>query len=287
MGTIFRHKGVANGVTFNDDSVRPDGAIKWGIDVLDGWKRTAPVKGIFTPVESADGEIAADFFPTQGRQLAIGGFVLAKTAAQAEDLEDYIIGEAFPVNTDIQLTRYEPVPKYVVGRVVDDIIVDYVEPWSFRWAVAFRCPNPFKYALTSIPQDAGVAGLSSGGVSFPVVFPLVFTITDEGSTNQVLAFNDGTAPSAPIVTIKGPLPSGWRLENETTGEYLLYDVDLGAADELVIDFYNETALLNGFPVTVTVSGDFWRVEKGANTIKLYGTYHADAMFTVDVRSAWR
>jgi hypothetical protein len=292
--TIFRDKVTSGSVTFNDVAARPlPGTIYFNIDVLDGWGGTPDLDAVFTPIGSIDGEIPADFFPAKGRGVSVGGYVEATTRAIAEQLWDILVRDAFPRNVELELTRYETIPKFLrfrrSGQMPDPA---WVGPTAFRFGVPIRAADPFKYALTSQVESSGVAGLSTGGRSYPRTYPLVYTTIASGTANLVTINNVGTAPTPPEIVLNGPLSKGgWRLVNETLEladreGTLKFDVGLVAGDVLEINFRTETALLNGYLITASLFGDFWKVQPGVNVIKLYADFDPAAGFTVTARSAW-
>jgi hypothetical protein len=132
-----------------------------------------------------------------------------------------------------------------------------------------------------------VTGTSTTGHSFPVTFPMSFTGT--GSVVSGINFvNTGTAYSGNFtVTLSGNLNKGaWRLSNETTGSSIGFNVAVGLADELVLDFKNQSATFNGAPVNASYTGAFWQLAPGVNTIQLYAEYDANASATISGFSAW-
>lgn len=291
MPTIFQDKVVAGTVVFNDplSLPLPSGVVQWGLDVFDGWDDTTEIESYFLSIGSVDGEEPGEFFPAKGRQLIIGGWAEAVDRATAHALWDILVRDAFPRNATIHLERHEPVPKFVDALVSAKRTIDWTGPRAFRWGIPARAPDPFKYALTAIDSGfIGVAGQSTGGRTYPRTYPLTYTTIASGEANSAIIVNSGTAESKRFtVTLTGPLNSGgWRLVNETSNESLKFNIGLGATDELVIDFHTELALLNGFPITATLSGDFWRLKTGPNVVKLYAEFDAAAGFQIEAHSAW-
>lgn len=297
MPTIFRDKvtvvNTAASVEFNDPLTKPAGAIEWGLDDMNGWDRSSEIEVVSAPIGGgADGETMGDYFPARGRHLLLGGWATAGTREDAEALRDVIMGDAFPRNTDLIITRHEAIPKYVRVRVSERREILWNSPLGFRWVVPVMSESPLKFDAdppASSNGTASVAGQSTTGFTFPLTFPLVFTQIASGSTVQssLTVFNRGTAATSPIITLHGPLiRGGWRISNETTGEELRFDVGLDSDDILVIDFAARTAYLNDYPVTSSISGEFWRVKRGANVIKLYADYDPAASITVEIESAW-
>lgn len=288
MPTIFRHKVQIGPVSFNDRSLFPEGAQQWGVDIMEGW-RSGPERKVVS-VElggDVDGEAAVGSFAMKARHLIVGGYILAATAERAEELHDILIREALPGGKEIVMVRHESTPKFLRVRREGPIETEWPLENGFRWSTAIMAPDPLKYALNSVEGSGGVSGLSSGGRTYPRLYPLVYTTISGGSDHSVALFNAGTVSTPPMAVLTGPLVRGaWRLANETVGSYLQFDVSLLPGDILEIDFRNEIALLNGYPITATVVGDFWRVVPGANIIKLYADSIPGAGFTVSIQSAW-
>lgn len=280
----------ANGGCVLNDPALTDwpGAIRMGVDDLQGWRKTADLNVIRVARGVGDGDYLASRFPSKARMLMMEGYIIAATRAEVDSLFDSLVSEAFPLNTDITLTRGEPVPKFVTCRLAGPIEDTQYIPAGMRWSAVLLCANPFKYdAVGTISGGAGVSGLSLGGMVLPLVLPLEFDLTANGEGNQATVVNLGTADTYPVITVNGPLLSGWRVENATTIKHMSFSVDLGATDSIVIDTSNKTALLNGAPVTGLINGEWWPLIPKINIIRLYGNYDPAASFTISAKSAWR
>jgi hypothetical protein len=296
MPTLFRDRislasvdpAITPQVVFNDFLSRPEGSVDFNIDLLDGWDTTSELNVISTPIGGgADGEVLGDFFEARARHLVAGGYVYAESREAAHALYDLLFRDAFPRNVDLELIRYEPTPKRIRVRVAGARSIAWTEPHAFRWNIPLMAGDPLKYGIEPSEASAGVAGLSSGGRTYPRTYPLVYATLDDGSGNKATIVNTGSADTFPVVNIHGPLPrGGWRLTNARTNEDIRFDVGLAATDVLTIDFKAETALLNGYPVTTTITGDFWRVKPGANDIKLFASFDPAAGFDITIYSAW-
>lgn len=286
MPTIFRDSVTINGVAFNGGAT-PDGAVSvWGLDNLDGWDRTPEIS---TPVNdrvSQDGAVIAARSTLRGRVLYVEGYVLAADRLAAENMKTYLVGTAFPRSTDIEVVREGPIEQSVIARRTGAFEYNSDIGYGFRWATTLLCADPLKYSTSyDTVGPIGVSAQSSGGRTYPKTYPIVYvgTVTS-ASTGTVV--NSGTAPTPPRIQVYGPLSQGgWRISNDTTGEYIGFNIALSASDILIIDHAANTALLNGYDVTSTLLGDFWRVQPGTNNIKLYADASA-ATFFITTRSAW-
>jgi hypothetical protein len=283
----------AGSTSFNDPAsvgANWPGALKVNIDDMPDWLRTVDLNVISTPRGVGDGAYTASRFPAKSRILTVSGYAVATTRAALDAAWDLIVAVAFPQDVDIRFTRFESVPKYVTARLSGPIEITqyHGKEAGLRFETTLLCSDPFKYdALNTLTGTSGVAGLSTGGRTYSRVYPLVYGTTAQGAGNQVILNNIGTAPTNPVFTINGPLASGWRLENSTTGMEEAFDIDLTTGDVLTIDNGAKSAMLNGNVINGLVSGDWWTLARGANVIKLFGDYNATASFTVSAVSRWR
>lgn len=289
MATIFKHKVVSNAVTFNELASWPSGAQAWGLDIMEGWKTTGD------PEESAvelgayrDGQSSASFFPIRARFVTVGGYVVSSSEAGAEALADVLVRDAFPRNKTFSLTRYEAVPKFMSCKRAGSVEFDWTAVQNgFRWQTTLVGDDPLKYSTATLAATAGVAGTSTTGHSFPVTFPMSFTGSVPG-TSSLNVNNVGTAYSPNFkVTINGLLGKGaWRLSNDTIGASIGFNVALAVTDQLVIDFKEQLATLNGQYLSSDYTGTFWQLAPGSNTIRLYAEYDANASASLVGYSAW-
>lgn len=295
MPTIFGEKvvvaladGSGSDYTFNEVASLPTNAQRWNIDDMPGWEDTSDIDVELVPFGGGvDGESIDTPNAAKARHMLISGYVLAPTRAQALELWNTLVRDVFPRNKTIRITRYEPdVTKWIDVRVSSKR--ERTDPISegFRFIIPVVAPYPFKFS-SHYEQTTGVTSKPSGGRSYSRTYPLQYAQLNNGNENGLSVNNEGTADSYPIITVTGPLAKGgWRIANETTGEYIKYDVALSATDTLVIDFYEEVALLNGASVSNLVVGDFFRIVPGVNEIRLYADYDPAADFTLAVDSAW-
>jgi phage-related protein len=277
-------------ITFNDPTDVGDltGAEQAWIDGLEGWTNTVKPVVVSSQKAVGDGAYVAPKFYAQGRTLVAAGMVATLSEADTDDAWTTLGADAFPLNSDVKITCYGPRPRYVTARVISDLRLTQFMPLGFRFEVDLLCADPYKYdAVNVLTGTSGIVGSSTGGMVWPLKWPLTFGTTSSGSGNQVTLTNIGNANTYPVTTITGPLDQGWRLENSTTGDFLSFNVALSAGQQLVIDHAKETATINGSSVSGLIDGDWWPLIRGTNIIKLFGNYYADASFTVTARSAWR
>jgi Phage tail protein len=289
--TIFSDVVTIGTWTFNDPGSLPAGVTQAGVNILDGWDNGGPIEVVASSRGSRDGDIPADHFPLRSRIINMGGWLYCTSRSAALNALTSLVGDAFPLDTDLTLTREEPdTAKQLTVRVAGPVLVPNetnVTGAHFRWSVTLQAFDPLKYSVaTDINATGGIAGAFVGGLVVPVLLPATF-VPAEGQGNSLTVVNSGSHDTGPLVTITGPLPTGWRWTNDTTGESLALDLTLGAADSLVLDHKLQQAFLNDSFVSPALIGDWWTVRRGPNVLKLFGDFDPAATVTVTGQSAWR
>lgn len=110
-----------------------------------------------------------------------------------------------------------------------------------RAAVQWYATDPRRYlvaeqtAVTGPPQP-------ESGLTWPLTWPLYWGQTV--STGDVVAANDGSAPTHPVITFSGPCVNP-TVTDRTTDRRLRYTIRLAAGDQLVVDTGAGTVTLNG------------------------------------------
>lgn len=142
-----------------------------------------------------------------------------------------------------------------------------------RFAVALEAPDPRIYTDTEStgsydPTDAG-----TGGLTFPLTFPLEFDASAGAGTLQVQ--NEGTIGAPVVLTVTGPVTNP-ILDNETAGlSIYTRELELAAGETVELDTRTRTLLLNGTtarPDLVDVSlTDWWTLRPGVNQLRLRGS----------------
>lgn len=151
-----------------------------------------------------------------------------------------------------------------------------------KFSLSLLAPDPRKYAAALQTLNL-VLPVSTGGLVWPVTYPVTWTGVTTNSTGTVV--NDGTWDSPPVLTVTGPCPP-CRITNLTTSQSLRVVDAVSAGQELVIDVAAGTATVEG--QSRRVLGSWWSLVPGENTIAFSADgYDAGAALTVEFRSAWK
>ena len=153
-----------------------------------------------------------------------------------------------------------------------------------RFSVELYAHDPVWQANASSQVVLGLTDVS-GGLSFPLTFPISFGESNTGSVNLQ---NDGSYESYPVLTISGPVTDP-SLENRSQGKTLSFTGTLAADETLVVDFKNRTVLLDGSANRynwIDDSTQWWSLDPGTNDIWFDGTSAGTPTCLCVWSSAW-
>ena len=143
--------------------------------------------------------------------------------------------------------------------------------------------SEYPYLQSQTEQSTDIHIFNGGGMSIPMSIPMSMGV---GGANEVSLVNNGNAAAYPIFYFYGPLQNP-SLTNLTTGKTFSLAYNLTDSSQYIaVDTFNRTVVLysGGVNVRGVVSGDFWTLARGANTVHLSaGTYNTQGKCTVKFR----
>jgi hypothetical protein len=150
--------------------------------------------------------------------------------------------------------------------------------------------DPFEYddnlasLSLALNQDALI------GFTFPLTFPITFASSSGSSTALAVsnpATNLGMAATYPTMRITGPIINP-RVDNQTTGQYIGFNITLIAGQWLDVDFAERTVMLNGTASRYNAlrnDSTWWKLQPGANDISFTAQSPADGRTVMTL--SWR
>ncbi|MFD6025708.1 phage distal tail protein [Streptomyces griseoluteus] len=260
--------------------------VAWRLQTLEGWD-SPDIRADLQEREADHGAWASPVF-LGARPITLGGVIEAPDRGALQAAMDQLSAAASL--TDTTLTVWEQPPRQATVRRSGKPLMQYTSDRVATWSVLVTAADPRRYETT---QQTGTTGLPSttGGLSFPVTFPISFSATTV--SGQIVASNAGNIGTRPVITITGPVsaPSVSALYPDGSLRQLLYSLDLAVGETLVIDVDAHSVLLNGGVSRrrfLTVSGGWPAVPPGASVAFQFqaATYNPNAQLTVAWRSAW-
>lgn len=265
-----------------------DQSVDWRMQTIDGWDSPDSEENAENKT-GADGAFDANNY-YGARLVTVGGVFTAQTYDEREAAE-YRLRQATPIRGRlVQLRIDEVVPKYVMGRRSGRVKISPLDEVHSKWEVTILCPDPLKYGLVPVAADLSVAPPADGLAppwTPPVTLPARLSSTDTATVT-----NTGQYETQPLVRIAGPGKS-FQIANLTTGLTLLYDLELGSTDYLLVDCHAGVALLNGTaprsPAPGSAVTSRWVIQPGDNTLQLRGIQTDPALIataSVTFNPAW-
>jgi hypothetical protein len=260
--------------------------VAWFLQGIEGWD-SPEVRAELQDREADHGSWASPVY-LGSRPITLKGTVEAPDRASLDGALDQLYAAA--ALTDTTLTVWEATPKQATVRRSGKVLTEYITDRTATWSVMVTAADPRRYDTV---LQSGTTGLptTTGGLSFPVTFPITFSATTV--SGQINAANAGSMDTRPVLTIAGPVvaPVISALYPDGTVRQLAYSLDLASGDVLVIDTDAHTVILNGSVSRrrfMTVASGWPTIPAGASVIYQFqsGTYNASAMLTATWRSAW-
>lgn len=260
--------------------------VAWFLQGLEGWD-SPEVRAELQDRESDHGSWASPVY-FGSRPITLSGTIEAPDRASLQSAMDTLYAAA--ALSDTTLTVWEAVPKQATVRRSGKVLAQYVTDRVATYSILVTAADPRRYGTT---LQSGTTGLpvTTGGLSFPVTFPITFSATTVAGL--VNAVNLGTLDTRPVLTITGPVvaPSIAALYQDGSVKQLIYSQDLQTGDQLVIDTDAHTVTLNGNVsrrrfLTIPAGWPTIPANSSVNYQFQSGTYNATAMLTATWRSAW-
>lgn len=254
------------------------------VDGLD----SAPYRETVRDHEGTDGGfIDAEF--EKGRDIILEGTVYSNT----EDIESYL--DSVKSNFEPVTT---PIPFYLKAPGVDERLV-FVKSRGVRysWDMARRlgitniqllmfAEDPRIYDSTLTSESFNYGGDSGVGLAFSFGFNVDFGGGASPGGGNVT--NNGNRSTPIEFIVQGPILNP-IIFNNTTGDSLLFFIELTASDTLTINTRDRTVYLNGnINRRNTLQTPNWFfLEVGVNNLGFGGSNGVGSTLTVNFRSAWR
>ena len=215
-----------------------DGVTRIVTDIK-GWGATKPTG---QPVQKPRQSGAWMGYSYSGaRVMTVTGLLDGPSAASVETAFDDIVA-SFPLGDAVLSVTEGGMTRYVTVRRTDEVVPTRLSPTAIQWSVIVTAVDWRKFGAvlsgtTRLPS-------STGGVTFPLTFPLAFTATTVNG--QVALTNPGNEVGPVRLRIDGPC-QGPVITHISSGAQLVFasSLSLGAGEWLDVDMDARSVLANG------------------------------------------
>lgn len=256
------------------DDLQVHGGADYGIS---GFQIGSPAPRAVTDLRPSEHGATDDTRYYGPRTIEVSGRILAADAASLWPLADALKGALVLGSWHVLKFRREGLDydERCLVRVDSPVDMPLVmgSPRFLQWGVSLFAADPRLYSDTESAGAYDPTTLGTGGLGFPLGFPLDFDVAD-GSA-QLSVVNEGTIGTPPVYVITGPVLNP-IIDNDTTGESIhTQDCDLASGDTLAIDVAARSVTLAGTtsrPDLIDVSLTDWGyLAPGTNLLRLRGS----------------
>jgi hypothetical protein len=223
-----------------------DGTV-WFMAPLDGWHEAPTPRLNLEPRPSEHGAFDGNAY-NDPRVVTITGKAVATSLANAKRARDIVASVCGDPSLGLQtMTVYtagNPALQAAVRRSGITKTAPIGGSYGFVFSIIVTAPDPRRYSTTLLQPSVGLPLPGSGGLAFPLVFPLTFGSGAAGG--QMTLTNGGTTAVWPVWSVLGPV-DGLSITNLTTGQTLTFDptFSIPAGQTLVIDTDARSVKLQG------------------------------------------
>jgi hypothetical protein len=177
------------------------------------------------------------------------------------------------------------VVRHMLVQRADAPIIKWIDSRMVEFDLQFAAPDPRKFGslgsfTTGLPS-------SSGGRTYPAVYPITYTGVTE--TGVVQVWNQGDVQAPVWLRVDGPVPGAWQVTHVGSGRVLQVNLPLAAGEHVAVDMERREVLAQGQSSRsgwVTSRGWFG-LDPGLNEIAFTAeNFDAAAKLTVQTMSAW-
>jgi hypothetical protein len=235
------------------DPEQPDRhGVHWILTSEEGFWATPKTNADLNPQLATHGAFRTPGWKTE-RTISLEGQAFASDFPTLRRASAVLTGLLSDPSTALALTCYSEMGALTCDVYLDDQILtkptETAAP-GFEWSLQVVAPDPRKYSLAWQRSKTGLPSQGRGGLQF--ADGLHFTagrgvsFGDGHSSGAMLLRNDGTAPTAPLYALHGPLHRPrLTVTTGTRAAVLAYGGTLHQGQSLVIDPAVPTARLDG------------------------------------------
>jgi len=264
--------------------------VRWRIRRFDGWHEGPPPRVSLTDRPGEHGAFDGPAF-LRPRILTLEGVATATSltsALRARDIVASVLGDpALGLSALVVRKTGRPDMRMLVRRS-DETKTSAEGPLIVKWSLILVAPDPRRYANDLSSQAIGLPVAGSGGLVFPLTFPLTFGTGLTGG--QMALTSAGTIATWPTWMVLGPV-TGPVVTNLDTGQKLEFDTTftVPSGQTMLIDTDAKTVLLQGINRRDRLFVAQWfNLPPGVTNIRFGSASVSDpaALLTAQWRDAW-
>lgn len=228
---------------------------EWFVTAEEGWSGSAPPRTNRTARLWADGSSRGRPFRNE-RIIRLDGTVACPTW-ETRRLAEYTLSALCSGPDLYPLVCYEETGPWLTWVELDDELKVSIAPggYDLDFSIQLAAPDPRRYSLAESRAETTLPRRGGGGLTFDVPGVAGLDFTPDGmsgldfgepdTSGAVLVDNTGNAPAPLIIELHGPLVPPITVWRPDTAQRLIYQGQVYAGQQLVLDTGRRTVALNG------------------------------------------
>lgn len=267
---------------------------RWWISEVEGWWTLPPVSLPDYPRPQRTNGSYDVIGVYQARTVTIRGNFLPPNRALVPQKRQRLLQALDSVYGDAATLIFnEPIPKQAYARLSDQPMVRTTKTTGFtEFEFTMRCADPLKYSLQLFSQQGGTFVDLGVGRTYSRVYPRTYVSSGSGGnqTNYIVALNEGSVPTAPLIAVNGPATNP-VVTNLATDEFMGFNLTLASNERLLIDMGEHIAIKSApveqaLTISLMMDGStWWKLLPGVNNLQLVSESNTGSI-TATWRSAW-
>jgi tail protein len=206
---------------------------------------------------------------------------------RSRDILTSVLGNpALGLSTLVVYEEGRPTKQAAVRRA-DRALTRWLSDTFFEWSLILVAPDPRRYAAAASSDFVSLPGVGSGGLVYPLVYPLTYGTGSAGG--ELNLTNSGTMETPLTLTLRAPVTTP-VITNMTTGQRLEFTSGFALATgqpDIVIDTDAKTVLQGSVNRRGSLAvAEWFSLEPGVSTRIRFSGASADPA-TARLTAAWR
>ncbi len=260
--------------------------VRWSLTKFEGWSGSPGPTLNLTQRARGHGATGSESYLTP-RFMSLGGLIHAENAAALDDAFDRLNAAVTLDPFQLLVSEDSRVRNCMVQRQ-GEVIPTFHSDKLAAYSILVCAKDPLKYG--DLVSASTVLPSSSGGLTFPITFPITFT--GVSNTGVIRLTNTGNAQAPVWLRVDGPIPAGgWTVTHIGKKQSLSFATSLALAtgEFVTVDMDRREVLAQGQSARAgyVTSRGWFSLDPGINDIAFSATnYSSTALLTAATKPAW-
>lgn len=259
--------------------------VRFTVEKFDGWGSVGSSVSL-TQRARGHGATASEGF-YHPRVMSVQGLIIVPAADALSTAVD-ALSAAVSLDQFTMLVSERGRVRNLQAQRQDDVQITYLTDTIARYSIQVVAKDPLKYG--DLISASTVLPSSTGGLTFPVTFPITFT--GVSNTGVIRLVNDGNSQAPVWLRVDGPVPAGgWTVTHVGKKQSLSFATSLALAtgEFVTVDMERREVLAQGQSARAgyVTSRGWFSLDPGINDIAFSATnYSSTALLTAATKPSW-